>query len=221
MTPHSSYFSSYTFLTGNQHIIVANGSHTPVTGCGNIQLQFFLHLNNVLCVLKLFNNLFSIHKITQDLNNDVTFFHSHCVFQDLVKGRTIGITKELGELYYLQHEDNKECTKQKVLTSNHQTSSEPWSSSQIWLQHRRLGHPPFSVLKSLFPFLFTKMLVESFHCDVCEFAKHHQTTFLPSTNKSYKTFDLVHSDVWEPAPISNTSGAKWFVSFNDDCTRVT
>jgi len=27
--------------------------------------------------------------------------------------------------------------------------------------------------------------------------------------------------VWGRAPISNISGAKWFVSFIDDCTRVT
>lgn len=61
------------------------------------------------------------------------------------------------------------------------------------------------------------MSVESFHCDVCEFAK----TFPPSNNKSFKPFDLVHSDVWGPASISNISSAKWFVSFIDDCTRVT
>ena len=53
------------------------------------------------------------------------------------------------------------------------------------------------------------MLVESFHCDVCEFAKHHRTNFLPSTDKSSKPFDLVHSNVWGLAPISNISGAKW------------
>ena len=111
MTPHSSYFSSYTILTGNQHITVANGSHTPVTGCGNIQLQSSLHLNNVLHVSKLSNNLLSIHKITQDLNCGVTFFHSYCAFQDLALRRTIEIAKEQGGLYYLQDEDNKECTR--------------------------------------------------------------------------------------------------------------
>ena len=64
MTHHSSYFSSYIILTGNQHITIANGSHTPVIGCGNIQLQSSLHLNNVLHVPKLSINLLSIHKIT-------------------------------------------------------------------------------------------------------------------------------------------------------------
>nr|KYP43794.1 hypothetical protein KK1_034774 [Cajanus cajan] len=211
MTPHSPYFSSYTTSSSNQHITIANGSHTPVIGCGNIQLQSSLLLKNVLHVPQLSNNLLSIHKITQDLNCAVTFFHSHCVFQDLATGRTIGIAKEQDGLYYLQHEDSKECTKQKGLTSSHQMSSESWSSSQIWLQHRRLGHPPFSVLKSLFPFLFTKVSIESFHCDVCQFAKHHRTVFLPRNNKSSKPFDLVHSDVWWPASTSNISGAKWFV----------
>jgi len=63
---------------------------------------------------------------------------------------------------------------------------------------------------------------ESFHCDVCQFAKHHRITFPPNGNKSFKPFDLIHSDVWGgPSPIPNISGAKWFVSFIDDCTQVT
>ena len=65
------------------------------------------------------------------------------------------------------------------------------------------------------------MSAESFHCDVFQFAKHHRTTFPPNGNKSSKPFDLIHSDVWGPSPIPNISGAKWFVSFIDDCTRVT
>ena len=76
-----------------------------------------------------------------------------------------------------------------------QQGTESWSSSQIWLQHRRLGHPPFSTLKSLFPVLFKKLSVESFHCDVCQFAKHHRTNFSLNNNRSSKPFDLIHSDV--------------------------
>ena len=103
----------------------------------------------------------------------------------------------------------------------HQDSSESWNISQIWLQHKRLGHPPFSVLRTMFPHLFSKVSVESFHCDVCQFSKHHRSTFLPSNNKCAQPFDLVHSDVWGPSSVSNVSGAKWFVTFIDDCTRIT
>jgi len=53
--------------------------------------------------------------------------------------------------------------------------------------------------------------VESFHCDVCQFAKQHQTAFLPDGNKSSKPFDLIRSDVWGHSPIPNISSAKWLV----------
>ncbi|RDX95835.1 DNA repair protein RAD51-like 4 [Mucuna pruriens] len=40
-------------------------------------------------VAKLANNLISIPRLIQDWNCAVTFFHSHCVFQDLVTWKTI------------------------------------------------------------------------------------------------------------------------------------
>jgi len=146
MTPHSSSFSSYTALSRNPYITVANGSTTPVNGHGNIHLQPSFPLRNVLHVPKLSNNLLSIQKITQDLNCAVVFFPSHCVFQDLATWKTIGIAKEQDGLYYLQPEENKKCARLQTHTSNLQQGHESWSSSQIWLQH-----PPFSTLKSLFP----------------------------------------------------------------------
>ena len=33
-------------------------------------------------------------------------------------------------------------------------------------------------------------------------------------------FYLIHSDIWGPSIVANISGARWFVSFIDDCTRV-
>jgi len=129
MTPHSSYFSSYTVLSGNHHITNVNGSTTLVTGRGNIHLQPSFPLKNEFHVPKLSNNLLSIQKVTQDLNCAVVFFYSHCVFQDLATGKTIGIAKEQGGLYYLQHEENKKCSRLQEHTSNLQQSLESWSSS--------------------------------------------------------------------------------------------
>ena len=31
---------------------------------------------------------------------------------------------------------------------------------------------------------------------------------------------MIHSDIWGPAKIKNISGARWFVSFVDDHTRI-
>jgi len=43
----------------------------------------------------------------------------------------------------------------------------------IWLWHRRLGHPSFSLLQHNFPSLFSLNNVSQFQCDTCELAKHY------------------------------------------------
>lgn len=84
-------------------------------------------------------------------------------------GKTIGIAKEQDELYCLLHKVSK-C---------HKVSLESWNSFQIWLQHKRLRHPPFRMLRSFFPHLFNKVPAELFHRDVCEFAKSHRGNLFP------------------------------------------
>ena len=74
MTPYMSYLSSYSPLPNKRHITVANGSQAPIVGSGNILLSPSLHLNHMLHVPKLANNLLSIHKLTKDLNCVVIFF---------------------------------------------------------------------------------------------------------------------------------------------------
>jgi len=32
---------------------------------------------------------------------------------------------------------------------------------------------------------------------------------------------VIHSDVWGPSKIPTLGGSRWFVTFIDDCTRVT
>jgi len=58
-------------------------------------------------------------------------------------------------------------------------------------------------------------------CDVYTLVKSHRVQFPLSLNKSYVPFMLVHSDVWGLAKIPTMSGARWFVSFIDDHTRMT
>ncbi|KAM2438173.1 hypothetical protein ACFX1W_015194 [Malus domestica] len=52
-------------------------------------------------------------------------------------------------------------------------------------------------------------------------AKSHRTSFPPSLNKSTVPFMIVHSDVWGPSKVATLGGAHWFVTFIDDCTRMT
>ncbi|KAI5317496.1 hypothetical protein L3X38_037203 [Prunus dulcis] len=91
---------------------------------------------------------------------------------------------------------------------------------QIWLWHRRLGHPSFGYLKRLFPSLLCSCDESSFKCETCILAKSHRTMFPLSDSKATKPFDLVHSDMWGPARIT-WNGFRWFATFIDDCTRLT
>lgn len=127
-------------------------------------------------------------------------------------GKKIGLAEERNGLYHLEAQDYKK----KILPSSFLSSS---NKDVVWLHQLRLGHPSFNVLKFMFPQLFQGLDVTEFHCDVCELAKHTRVPF-PSSNKSSNPFDLVHSDVWGPSAVPNISGARWFLSLIDDCTRL-
>ncbi|RDY01849.1 hypothetical protein CR513_14778, partial [Mucuna pruriens] len=153
-------------------------------------------------------------------SGNVQLQSSLSLHNELTTGRMIGVSKEQGRLYYLQHSKISNNTNKEDFPSRQWETSKTWVAFQIWLYHKCLGHPSFGLRKTMFPYLFTKESVESFKCDVCQFSKHHHATFSPTNNKSLKPFDLIHFDVW--GPISNSIlGAKWFVSFIDDCTRMT
>jgi hypothetical protein len=59
------------------------------------------------------------------------------------------------------------------------------------------------------------------NCEVCKLAKQTKLPFSHSTSTSGARFDLIHSDVWGPAPIESYNGFKYFVIFIDDFSRTT
>ena len=108
-------------------------------------------------------------------------------------------------------------------TKSHSFISESTMTSKekIQLYHCRMGHPSFQVVKAIFPSLFKNLNVGSLHCEVCELAKHKRVSFPISNKMSSFPFSLFHTDVLGPTHVPNISGAKWFLTFIDDCTRVT
>jgi hypothetical protein len=216
MTNDSKLFLLYTTTLRNT-VKVANGLSTPVLGAGSIPLSSSLSLSSVLHVPSLSNNLMSISQITKHLNCCAIFFSTHCLFQDILTKKLIGLGRERGGLYYL---DLKEAP---VLEAGHVYqvgTEESKAREKIWLWHRRLGHPSFQYLQHLFPSLFSKVNISNFHSEPCIYAKNHCVSFLLSFNKSDFPFSLIHTDVWGPSTIPTYTGVQWFVSFIDDCTWV-
>ncbi|KAJ9682154.1 hypothetical protein PVL29_018172 [Vitis rotundifolia] len=184
-------------------VSTANGNTTPVIGEGSLTFIDTLNLDSVLVVSSLDYNLLSISQITIALSCIVIFWPRFCVIKDIQTRQTIGCGIKRGKLYYLDLQSNDSNKLQQAL------------------MHRRLGHASFGYLKKLFPSLFVKSDISSFRCDICELAKSHRASFPLILNKSLLPFMVIHSDVWGPSKVPTLSGSRWFVTFIDDCTRMT
>ena len=160
-------------------------------------------------------HLLSLSKFVCDLNSDLTFNPNSCFYRDKVSGKRITLAEEHQGLYFVCPPAIDRAHVAVVTTSP--------SYDRLWLLRRRLGHPSFSTLRLLFPRLFCGQPVDRFVCDACSRAKHHRTTYPLSLSLSRSTtpFSIIHTDIWGPAPVHSTSGARWLDIFVDDMTRFT
>ena len=205
MTGNPSLFSSFhTNNTTNPYVTLADGSTSCVLGSGIVNPTSSLSLTSILSLPDFSFNLISVSKLTQSLNCCISFFPDHCLFQDLTTKRIIGKGHESGGLYILDTQVPRSIACSGVLT--------PFEA------HCRLGHPSLPSLKKVYPQF---QHLSSLNCESCQFAKHHRLPSISRVNKrAASPFELVHSDVWGPCPISSKSGFKYFVTFVDDYSRV-
>jgi len=72
----------------------------------------------------------------------------------------------------------------------------------VW--HKRFEHPSDKVLNSLLNFPR-----KCIRCDICKLTKQTRLPFSLSISKSEASFELIHSDVWGPAPTNSYNGFKY------------
>ena len=64
----------------------------------------------------------------------------------------------------------------------------------------------------------TRVYFEALHCQL---GKQTALPFNNSVSHAFSPFDLIHSDVWGPSPITIHGGSRYFVIFVDDFSRYT
>jgi Integrase core domain/GAG-pre-integrase domain len=191
-----------TFTTTKcQPITVANGSKVPIEKIGTTK---FLSntVSDVFYLPTFTSNLLSMSKITKEFNCNVIFSPSNVIFQDIVTRKTIGEGKLVNGLYYLD-------------IFNITLAATNMDDNKLW--HYRLGHASYVVLNKL---LSLKYLDNS-ACDIYRFSKQIRLPFTLSTSKTLNFFELVHSDVWGPPPITSYNNFCYYVIFIDDFSRTT
>ncbi|CAN0840535.1 Retrovirus-related Pol polyprotein from transposon RE1 [Linum grandiflorum] len=96
------------------------------------------------------------------------------------------------------------------------------SDWNLW--HHRLGHPNDLRLCTMFrnKWLSGNGIFDQNHkCVHCLQAKFSQRSFSTSTTVYSEPFELVHTDLWGPSPVTSRMGFRYFVLFVDHATRFT
>uniref|UniRef100_A0A2N9I3U8 Integrase catalytic domain-containing protein n=1 Tax=Fagus sylvatica TaxID=28930 RepID=A0A2N9I3U8_FAGSY len=212
MTPHASHFSQKTPLAPSPIIYTADSSHMSVSHIGTISSPD-LTIPDTYLVPKLSLNLLSVGQLCE-LGLDLHFSNHGVDVQDPLTGKLLGTGRKTGRLFELC---NLQIPSHMVSSSVAATTT---LSPDLW--HSRLGHASLSRLQLLASQgHLGSVNFNKFDCMSCQFGKQTKLPFNNSDSFSSAPFDLVHSDVWGPAPFTTEGGSRYFVIFVDDYSRFT
>uniref|UniRef100_A0A803QE35 GAG-pre-integrase domain-containing protein n=1 Tax=Cannabis sativa TaxID=3483 RepID=A0A803QE35_CANSA len=180
--------------SGKDKLTVGDGNQLNITyiGSGNLHSNYGYNqqLNDVLLVPKIAKNLISISKLTTDNKVFLEFFSDVCFVKDIAT-KTVVLQGKLKDGLY---------------QSFTFVSREHVSKKDVW--HRKLGHPSSKVINQVLSLSNVKVSTNenpSF-CEACQFRKSHALPFKSSSSRATNVLDLIHTDLWGPAPVmSNTN----------------
>lgn len=207
-------FESFTESV-NRSVTLLTGQNITIKGIGQIRLNEYLLLNNVLYIPDFRLNLLSISHLTKDLGCRVMFDHSSCLIQDPIKGLMIGQGEEIANLYVMDGAFTMDHATLKTLPSINVVVD-----NSLW--HSRLGHPAMDIIYLITDVLGIKQKNKGvFHCSICPLAKQKHIPYVSNNNIRTHAFDLLHIDIWGPFSEPTPEGYIYFLTIVDDHTRVT
>ena len=198
-------FESLVKLPKDKKVYLGDRSEVPAYGVGTVELNTNLVLKGVLYVPNFTVNLCSVSTLDRD-GLTVTFGNMRCAIsrdgEDVICG-----TGNAG-LYTLNNNDET-----ALVTA----------TATLW--HRRLGHLNMASVKKLESMAeglcFSKSSTTGELCLPCMEGKQHRVynRHEPSQRVT-KRMQLIHSDTCGPFKTQSKAGAKTFVLFIDDMSRM-
>ncbi|GAU26016.1 hypothetical protein TSUD_64040 [Trifolium subterraneum] len=212
----------------------------------NVQLK----LNNLLHVPNISKNLLSVSRFARD-NNVFFEFHPHFCYvksqgskQTLLEG-TIGhdglykfkpfeitptkansTSPQFSNTFHLNKSDSSLSSLNSALNKNVQCNnalSNEHSDNTFYKWHLRLGHAHNRAVQTVLnwcniPFS-NKDHVSP--CIACAVGKSHRL-YAPLSHTTYtKPFEVIHCDLWGPAPFASYYGYNYYITFVDTYTKYT
>ncbi|KAJ0610987.1 putative RNA-directed DNA polymerase [Helianthus annuus] len=214
VSPDMQGFDSAQSYFGEDNLHVGNGKGLPILHIGYKKIfspSKTYHLKNILHVPDIKQNLLSVQKFCFD-NNVYFEFHStfFCV-KDTFTHHTLLTGPSNDGLYSIRFPFSQPVP--KVAFSANKASTTTW--------HQRLGHPHFSLFRSMISKFDLPVLDKSFniHCESCLIGKSSKLHLPPSDYKTSNIFDLLFCDVWGPAPVPSFDGHNYFLLIVDHFTK--
>lgn len=199
--------------TAEEHFIesIRSGNvslHVRANRCEDNSIK----IQNALYVPKLRNNLLSVPSIT-DKGHSVVFKRNRA-FIKRKDGSTILTAMKRNQLYVV----DEKMDRAMLAKNKHDGTLLKW--------HQRYRHVNIHDLKKM---KMKEMVAgmnftansDQFSCEICAKCKVHVQPFKNSTHREKEVLGLVHSDICGPMSVESLGGAKYFVTFTDDCTRHT
>lgn len=202
---------------------MGNGSAIPIKHIGSTTLPSLTHkpllLKNVIHSPLISKNLVSISQLAVQNNVYVEFDWNYFSVKDKITRKKLLQGKIKDDLYQIESNDLSATAAPSQPQANvtHNTSK----SEFVLDWHKKLGHPSkknlFHVLKSC-NFKINGNEKMDF-CSTCQYGKNHRLSFKHSNSKASKPLELIHTDLWGPAPIHSKQGFKYYINFLDDFSR--
>ncbi|KAL3639631.1 hypothetical protein CASFOL_017538 [Castilleja foliolosa] len=145
-------------------------------------------------------------------------------FDQVTKGELLKGTVRNGLYKFdLSKAKDQDINKNLKLFQHNVNSAEIRNKSSLDVWHSRLGHASMDIVKRALTSCNIAFSNENDDvlCHSCMKSKIHKLPFADSQTVHHNLFDVVHSDVWGPSPVTSMMGYRYYVSFIDHKSRFT